>query len=165
MCSVFNFVEDEIEEIEYIGIKETMDIEVSGNNLFYANDILTHNSGYNEEMVGMQHVAGGLSKFQTSDIAVFVNNTPQLRERGEIEFQFLKTRNSGGVGSTVTLDFNPDTLVISDRQNSNNNSGTGTGISASGDGNFNTGTGNSRSHAQPPQNTDSVKALLNKIKK
>ena len=36
---------DEIIKIEEIGIEETIDISVDGNNLFFANDILTHNSG------------------------------------------------------------------------------------------------------------------------
>ena len=35
---------DEIMSIEDVGIKETIDISVSGDNLFYCNDILTKNS-------------------------------------------------------------------------------------------------------------------------
>lgn len=35
---------DEIETIEYVGIKETVDITVTGDNLFYCNGILTKNS-------------------------------------------------------------------------------------------------------------------------
>ncbi len=35
---------DKIVSIECIGEMDTVDIEVSGDHLFYANDILTHNS-------------------------------------------------------------------------------------------------------------------------
>jgi hypothetical protein len=35
---------DEIESIEYVGVKETVDITVTGDNLFYCNGILTKNS-------------------------------------------------------------------------------------------------------------------------
>jgi hypothetical protein len=35
---------DEIASIENVGLKETIDISVSGDNLFYCNDILTKNS-------------------------------------------------------------------------------------------------------------------------
>lgn len=65
------------------------------------------------------HIAGGLSKIQTSDNAIGIFNTARSRERGEIEFQLLKTRNSGGVDQKITLGYNIDTLRISDLDMSN----------------------------------------------
>jgi hypothetical protein len=147
-------LEDKISKIEYVGKKKTIDIEVSGNNLFYANDILTHNSGYGEETVGMNHVAGGLSKFQTCDIAIYIHNTAQLRERGEIEFQFLKTRNSGGVGTHLSLAYDTDTLVISDLNGANGNGSSDNPPSKQ-----------KPIHATSEKNIDNVKKLLNQIKK
>ena len=41
---------DEIITIEKMGISETLDIEVNGNHLFYANEILTHNSSSDVEL-------------------------------------------------------------------------------------------------------------------
>jgi archaellum biogenesis ATPase FlaH len=114
--------EDEILSIEYVGEMETMDIEVSGNRLFYANEILTHNSGYTETIPGMENMAGGMSKAHTADLIMHIHNTPQLRERGEIEYQFIKTRNSGGVGTTVTMAYDTETLRITDMQPSSSNS-------------------------------------------
>ena len=112
-------------------------------------------SGYGEETVGMNHVAGGLSKFQTCDIAIYIHNTAQLRERGEIEFQFLKTRNSGGVGTHLSLAYDTDTLVISD-------------LNGSGNGNSSSDNPPSKQkpiHATSEKNIDNVKKLLNQIKK
>lgn len=110
---------------------------------------------YGEEIVGMQHVAGGLSKFQTADIAMYINNTAQLRERGEIELQFLKTRNSGGVGQTVTLDYDVDTLVMSDK-----------GITSDGSIATQTSTPTKKNNIPSNEkNVDSVKTLLEKMRK
>lgn len=137
---------DEILEIEYIGEKETMDIEVSGNRLFYANGILTHNSGYTETIAGMENMAGGMSKAHTADLIMHIHNTPQLRERGELEFQFIKTRNSGGVGSTVTMSYDTETLRIVDMPAS----GSGNTISSS---------------SSPSDEKNNVKNLLAKLQK
>lgn len=60
------------------------------------------------------NIAGGISKIYTADNVIGIFNTAPMRERGEIQFQFLKTRNSNGVGSKVKLGFNIDTLEIHD---------------------------------------------------
>jgi replicative DNA helicase len=63
------------------------------------------------------NIAGGISKIYTADNVIGIFNTQAMRERGEIEFQFLKTRNSNGVGTHVRLAYNVDTLKISDDPN------------------------------------------------
>lgn len=60
------------------------------------------------------NIAGGISKVYTADNVIGIHNTAALRERGEIHFQMLKTRNSGGVGHRIKLKYNIDTLRISD---------------------------------------------------
>lgn len=60
------------------------------------------------------NIAGGISKIYTADNVIGIFNTQVLRDRGEIQFQFLKTRNSNGVGSKIRLSYNIDTLCISD---------------------------------------------------
>jgi hypothetical protein len=37
-----------------------------------------------------------------------------MRQRGKYQLQFMKTRNSNGVGNTIELDFNIDTMRITD---------------------------------------------------
>ena len=60
------------------------------------------------------NIAGGLSKIMTADNVIGIRNTAAMRERGEIMFEFMKTRNSDGVGSKVNLSYSVDSLLISD---------------------------------------------------
>jgi hypothetical protein len=107
-------IEDEIESIEYIGVDETIDINVTGNKLFYANGILTHNSSVQEQEHDHSHISGGISKIQTADNVISIFASAAMKERGQYQIQFLKTRSSSGVGSKVNLGFDPNTLRIHD---------------------------------------------------
>lgn len=60
------------------------------------------------------NIAGGISKIYTADNVIGIRNTQFMRERGEIQFEFLKTRNSGGVGQSIKCAYNVDTLEITD---------------------------------------------------
>jgi hypothetical protein len=113
MSSIFE-INDEIASIEYIGEKETIDIDVSGNRLFYANGILVHNSAVDEPEFDHSHIAGGLSKIQTADNVVGIFSSRAMRERGRVQIQFMKTRSSSGVGNKVDLGFDVDSLRIRD---------------------------------------------------
>ena len=108
------FEEDEIIEIEVVGWEDTVDIEVSDNHLFVANQILTHNSSVNELEHDHSHIAGGISKIQTADNVISILATPAMRERGQYQFQFLKTRSSSGVGSKIIMGYDQETLRIFD---------------------------------------------------
>ena len=57
-------------------------------------------------------IAGGLSKIQTADNVVSIYASHSMRERGEYQCQFLKTRSSSGVGSKVLLGFDLTNLRI-----------------------------------------------------
>jgi archaellum biogenesis ATPase FlaH len=60
------------------------------------------------------HIAGGISKINTSDNVIGIFTSNAMRERGRYQVQFMKTRSSAGVGSKVDLKFNVDTLRIED---------------------------------------------------
>ena len=60
------------------------------------------------------HIAGGISKINTSDNVIGIFTSNAMRERGRYQVQFMKTRSSSGVGSKVDLKFNIDTLRIED---------------------------------------------------
>jgi archaellum biogenesis ATPase FlaH len=105
---------DEIVSIEYVGEQPTIDINVTGNRLFWANGILTHNSAVEEVEFDHSHIAGGLSKIQTADNVFGIFTSRAMRERGRYQVQFLKTRNSGSVGQKIELDFDINTLRITD---------------------------------------------------
>lgn len=113
MSNIFE-IDDEIVSIECIGEQETIDINVSGNKLFYANDLLTHNSAVEEMEYDHSHIAGGISKINTADNVIGIFTSMAMKERGRYQIQFMKTRSSSGVGQFVELKFNPDTLRITD---------------------------------------------------
>ena len=75
---------DEIILIEEIGVVETIDIEVDGDHLFYANDILTHNSAINSSDYDHAHIGGGLSKIQTADNVIGIFTSRAMKERGTV---------------------------------------------------------------------------------
>lgn len=58
------------------------------------------------------HIAGGISKINTTDVYISVILTDKMRAEGKIGLQFLKTRSSAGVGKFVYLDYNPVSLRI-----------------------------------------------------
>jgi len=87
-----------IELVEDEGI--TVDIEVDGDNLFFANDILTHNSQLNRSTLTLtidELSEGSLSdswkKMMIADGLIAMHNTPEERSLGRINFKTLKSRN------------------------------------------------------------------------
>jgi archaellum biogenesis ATPase FlaH len=76
------------------------------------------------------HISGGLSKIQTADNVFGIFTSRAMRERGRYQIQLMKTRSSSGVGQKVDLEFNLESLKISDlpedEQESNGASSRGT---------------------------------------
>ena len=60
------------------------------------------------------HISGGLSKIQTADNVFGIFTSRAMRERGRYQIQLMKTRSSSGVGQKVDLEFNIETLKITD---------------------------------------------------
>jgi replicative DNA helicase len=77
-------------------------------------------SSVNEMEMDHSHIAGGISKIQTADNVIAILATPAMRERGQYQFQFLKTRSSSGVGSKVVMGFDQENLRIYDLEESDN---------------------------------------------
>jgi len=60
------------------------------------------------------HISGGISKVNTSDNFIGIYTSRAMRERGKYQLQLLKTRNSNGVGQKIDLDFDLNTLKVTD---------------------------------------------------
>jgi archaellum biogenesis ATPase FlaH len=60
------------------------------------------------------HIAGGISKINTADNVMAILGTSAMREKGEYQIQFLKTRTSAGVGQKVNLHFDVSSLRLRD---------------------------------------------------
>lgn len=62
----------------------------------------------------MSHLAGGISKLNTADNVIAIFAPSSLKDMGEFQLQFIKTRSSSGVGVKINLAFNKESLRISD---------------------------------------------------
>jgi archaellum biogenesis ATPase FlaH len=60
------------------------------------------------------HIAGGLSKINTADNVFGIFTSRAMRERGRYQLQLMKTRSSSGVGQKVDLEYDVESLRITD---------------------------------------------------
>ena len=60
------------------------------------------------------HISGGISKINTADNVMGIYTSGPMRERGQYQLQFMKTRSSSGVGTRINLKFDQTTLRITD---------------------------------------------------
>jgi hypothetical protein len=80
---------DEIVSIEKLNIHDTIDIELNGNHLFYANGILTHNSNSD---VGLEDTSESFGLPQTADFMMAVISSEELESLGQLLIKQLKNR-------------------------------------------------------------------------
>lgn len=83
---------DEIVSIKKIGRKDTIDITVSGDNLFFANDILTHNSGATTSEAEMTDTSDSFGIAFTVDLMLALISTEELEQMNQILIKQLKNR-------------------------------------------------------------------------
>jgi KaiC/GvpD/RAD55 family RecA-like ATPase len=60
------------------------------------------------------HIAGGISKINTADNVFGIFTSRAMRERGRYQIQCMKSRNSTGVGMKIDLEYNIETMRITD---------------------------------------------------
>lgn len=71
------------------------------------------------------HIAGGLSKINTADNVFGIFTSRAMRERGRYQIQCMKSRSSTGVGQKIDLDYDIETMRISDSGASDSETGSG----------------------------------------
>ena len=60
------------------------------------------------------HISGGISKINTADNVFGIFTSRAMRERGKYQIQCMKSRSSTGVGMKLDLDYNMETMRITD---------------------------------------------------
>lgn len=109
---------DEIISIEEYREVPVIDIEVTGNHLFYANDLLTHNSssaaGYAGADISMSNTSDSAGINMDADALFALFQLEGERELGRINVKILKNRLGGFVDTIFPMSVNYDTLKISD---------------------------------------------------
>lgn len=131
--------------VDYLDLLMPMSQKISAENLFikdkYVSEELRNlavekncvfvtaaqlNRGAVEEVeFDHSHISGGLSKIQTADNVFGIFTSRAMRERGKYQIQLMKTRSSSGVGQKIDLDFDIDTLRITNSNEQSDDSSTG----------------------------------------
>jgi len=60
------------------------------------------------------HIAGGISKINTADYVFGIFTSRSMRERGKYQIQCMKSRSSTGVGQKIDLEYDIETMRITD---------------------------------------------------
>ena len=60
------------------------------------------------------HIAGGISKINTADNVFGIFTSRAMRERGKYQIQCMKSRSSTGVGQKIDLEYNIESMRITD---------------------------------------------------
>ena len=130
--------------VDYLDLLMPMSKKISAENLFikdkYVSEELRNlamekncifvtaaqlNRGAVEEVeFDHSHISGGLSKIQTADNVFGIFTSRAMRERGRYQIQLMKTRSSSGVGQKIELEFNVDSLRITDLDEADTYAGT-----------------------------------------
>lgn len=113
---------DKIVSIKKIGKRKTIDISVENDNLFYANCILTHNSGYGESDLDLTNIADSIGTTGTADIIFGISQSDEMRVAGRYLFTLLKNRYGlNKMQSMIGVDYNKMRLfeVSDDNEDSN----------------------------------------------
>lgn len=107
--------EDEILSIEEYKEEETIDITVDNNHhLFFANGILTHNSGYNSTDIGMGDVAESAGLSHTADLMLGIIQDELMHANLEYWLKILKIRDGEGKGTKCKLNINYNYMRITE---------------------------------------------------
>lgn len=96
-------------------------------NILCATASQLNRSSIQEQDFDASHIAGGISKINTADNVLAILTTTAMKERGEYQIQFLKTRSSSGVGQRVYLKIDPESLRIFDAPDEEEGSGSMSG--------------------------------------
>ena len=60
------------------------------------------------------HISGGISKINTADNVFGIFTSRAMKERGKYQIQCMKSRSSTGVGQKIDLEYDIDTMRITD---------------------------------------------------
>lgn len=109
-----------------------------------------------EDVKSQAQIAGGISKIYTADNVIYID---ARKERGEIVFDFQKTRNSSAVGSRLIMSYDIDSLRVLDHPNTVQEMEINTGFKHSGK----VMIGKSNIFSTPQTSSGAISSLQNKL--
>ena len=102
---------EEIESIEFIGERETIDIEVEDTHMFFANNIYTHNSGFKAVLNDEETIGKAIEPFQVADVVIAYSQPPEMREQMKCYANLLKNR-LGKKGIVLECYYDPNKCIF-----------------------------------------------------
>jgi hypothetical protein len=75
-------------------------------------------SAVEEQEFDHSHISGGISKINTADNVFGIFTSRSMKERGKYQIQCMKSRSSTGVGQKIDLEYNIETMRITDADES-----------------------------------------------
>lgn len=107
--------DDEIVSIEEVDSIAMIDFDISGNKLFYANGVLTHNSATNNiDDADNANVSDSMGTVMTADFLLFLLQNERMKEKKEIVCKITKNR-FGGVTDTWLMSVDYEHMRFSDQ--------------------------------------------------
>lgn len=105
MINISDFKLDEIVSIELIGEEETLDITVADTHMFFANDIYTHNSSLQEDVIEADKIAESYNKIMTADFVMSLSRKANDKMANTARVHIIKNR-FGSDGKTFPATVN-----------------------------------------------------------
>ena len=99
-----DFEMDEIESIELLGDKQTIDITVEDTHMFFANDIYTHNSAAKEDIIEADSISDSYRKIMTADFVMSLSRRMEDKLNDTARIHIIKNR-FGPDGLTYNASF------------------------------------------------------------
>lgn len=111
--------EDEIISIEEYDIIDTVDISLNDRNrVFFANNILTHNSGYDSTDLSMSNVSESGALIHTIDAMFGIIQDPIMHSNHEYILKLMANRDDGYKNSKRKFNISYDYMRIHEDTNS-----------------------------------------------
>lgn len=68
------------------------------------------------EKLNQAHTQGGMSKINTSDVCIAIQQTDIMKAAGELRYTYLKVRNGDGTGMSTMMSWDPISLRVTSKQ-------------------------------------------------
>ena len=98
----------EIDSIELIGDEETVDITVEDTHMFFANDIYTHNSALEQDVIEADKISESYAKVMIADFVLSLSRKVTDKIAGTGRWHVIKNR------------FGPDGITLPSKMNMSN---------------------------------------------
>ena len=92
-------------------------------NVLFVTASQLNRSAVDEVEFDHSHISGGISKINTADNVFGIFTSRAMKERGKYQIQCMKSRSSTGVGQKIDLEYNIETMRITDEGGDDNENG------------------------------------------